>query len=199
MRKLFVTIVLALAITSSLFAAYLGVDAGAGFYTGDVIQKEDNGSRKLYTDDIGFMHVTLSGETLDYYSGVGAGFEVSFEKPFYWMQHNVELDLSDYNFEFKEGALYVSVNSGLYYMVNFNAAAGVYYRQDALATKFGGDTLHIVGFMGKVEVIFDNAAPAILKAGIKMKAPLLSFVSGDKDIRLEAIMFGAYLSLGLQI
>ncbi len=200
MRKLLTTIVLALAITGSLFAGFLGAQAEIGFSSTDFstkpIDSETEDYTKVATDDLLYFHLTGVAEVYGR-GGIGAGVEGTFEKPLYMERNNKEIDVSEDPFKLTEAAVYVIVNTDLGMRGNINNDAGIYYRRQR-GTKMTSGVCNMFGIIVKSEYIFDNAAPAIMKAGVKFKIPVLSIIEDyDYYIKTQAFSLSAYVTIGI--
>ncbi len=199
MRKLFLTIVLALAITGSLFAGFLGAQAEIGFSSTDFSIKpvdSDEDYTKVATDDLLYLHFTGVGEIYGR-GGVGAGVEGTFEKPLRMSRNDKEIDVSESPLKITEAAVYFIVNTDLGMRGNINTDAGIYYRRQR-GTAMTSGVCNMFGILMKSEYIFDNAAPAIMKAGIKFKIPVISYIKDyDYYIKTEAFSISAYVTIGI--
>ncbi len=197
MKKIVVIAILALIMTSSLFAAYIGVEAGGGFNTRDIKIRNDEGEYvKRYTDDFGYLSFTAIGELMTYTENLGFGAELTIEKPIFWERSGKSIDVSESEFKIREVCAYAIFPSGIYYTATFNFDGGIYYRREALASQVGGQITHTIGAMGKLEYIFENPSFVVPKIGIKFKIPLMTYVSDGTRVITDGISLGAYLTLG---
>lgn len=197
MKRIIVIAILAFVLTASLFAGYIGVEAGAGLNLRDIKIRNDEGEYvKKYSDEIYFISVTAIGEIMDYMNEIGFGGEVTFEKPISWVRYNKDVDVSSYPLKIRELCAYAIFPSGIYYTSTFNVDGGLFYRVESLASQVGGQRIHTIGAMGKFEYVFDNPSFVVPRIGVKVKVPLLTFASNDTRVITDGISLSAYLTVG---
>ena len=197
MRKTIAVLILLL-LPALLFAGFFGVQAGFDFSYLDLKVKR-NGSVKLHQEEV-WLSVPLSA-SLEYsspYTGIGAGLEVTFEKMLFKMVDGEDYDLRGDLPGFSTATLYV-VDVEKYGKGYLEYAAGISYSRLTLDPTASSSDASRIGLVTKFEYCNVLNYPLVIKYGIRIGTPVLTFADEQyryRSIADDGFSLQAYVSIG---
>ena len=198
MRKT-TALLLLLLLPSLLFASFLGVQAGFDFSSLDLKVKR-NGSTKWQQEEVWLsVPISASAELVSLYSGVGAGFEVTFEKMLFKTVDGEDYDLRSEMPHFSTATLYV-IDVERYGRGYLEFGAGISYSRLTLDPTASSSDSSRIGLVTKFEYCNMLNYPLIIKYGLRIGTPVLTFA--DESNRTRSIVddgfsIQAYVSIGI--
>ena len=198
MRKT-TALLLLLLLPSLLFASFLGVQAGFDFSFLDLKVKR-NGSTKWQQEEVWLsVPISASAELVSLYSGVGAGFEATFEKMLFKTVDGEDYDLRSEMPRFSTATLYV-IDVERYGRGYLEYGAGFSYSRLTLNPTASSSDASRIGLVTKFEYCNMLNYPLIIKYGLRIGTPILTF--GDESNRTRSIVddgfsIQAYVSIGI--
>ena len=198
MRKT-VALLLLLLLPSLLFASFLGVQAGFDFSFLDLKVKR-NGSTKWQQEEVWLsVPISASAELASFYSGVGAGLEVTFEKMLFKTVDGEDYDLRSEMPHFSTATLYV-IDVERYGKGYLEFGAGISYSRLTLNPTASSSDASRIGLVTKFEYCSMLNYPLVIKYGLRIGTPVLTFA--DESNRTRSIVddgfsIQAYVSIGI--
>ena len=198
MRKT-IALLLLILLPSLLFAGFFGVQAGFDFSYLDLKVKK-NGSTKFKQEEVWLsVPVSVSMEFTDRYSGVGAGLEASFEKMLFKSVDGEDYDLRGDSPRFSKATLYV-LYVERYGKGYVEYGAGLSYSRLTLNPTASSSDASRIGLVTKIEYCNMINNPIVIKYGIRIGTPVLTFA--DEHYRYRRIIddgfsLQAYVSIGI--
>ena len=198
MRKT-VMLLLLLLLPSLLFASFLGVQAGFDFSFLDLKVKR-NGSTKWQQEEVWLsVPISASAELVSLYSGVGAGFEVTFEKMLFKTVDGEDFDLRNDKPRFSTATIYL-IDIERYDKGYLEYGVGISYSRLTLNPTASSSDASRIGLVTKFEYCNMLNYPLIIKYGLRIGTPILTF--GDESNRTRSIVddgfsIQAYVSIGI--
>ena len=198
MRKT-VALLLLLLLPSLLFASFLGVQAGFDFSYLDLKVKR-NGSTKWQQEEVWLsVPISASAELVDPYVGVGAGFEVTFEKMLFKTVDGEDYDLRSEMPRFSTTTLYV-IDVERYGRGYLEYGAGFSYSRLTLNPTASSSDASRIGLVTKFEYCNMLNYPLIIKYGLRIGTPILTFADESDRVRSivdDGFSIQAYVSIGI--
>ena len=198
MRKT-VALLLLLLLPSLMFASFLGVQAGFDFSYLDLKVKR-NGSTKWQQEEVWLsIPISASAELVSVYSGVGAGFEVTFEKMLFKTVDCEDYDLRREMPHFSTATLYV-IDVERYGRGYLEYGAGFSYSRLTLNPTASSSDATRIGLVTKFEYCNMLNYPLILKYGLRIGTPILTFADESDRVRSivdDGFSLQAYVSIGI--
>ena len=198
MRKT-VALLLLILLPSLLFAGFLGVQAGFDFSYLDLKVKR-NGSTKWQQEEVWLsVPISASAELVSSYTGVGAGMEVTFEKMLFKTVDGEDYDLRSEMPRFSTATLYV-IDVERYGRGYLEFGAGISYSRLTLDPTASSSDASRIGLVTKFEYCNMLNYPLIIKYGLRIGTPVLTFA--DESNRTRSIVddgfsIQAYVSVGI--
>ena len=198
MRKT-IALLLMLLLPSLLFASFLGVQAGFDFSYLDLKVKR-NGSTKWQQEEVWLsVPISASAELVSSYTGVGAGMEVTFEKMLFKTVDGEDYDLRSEMPRFSTATLYV-IDVERYGRGYLEFGAGISYSRLTLDPTASSSDASRIGLVTKFEYCNILNYPLIIKYGLRIGTPILTFA--DESNRTRSIVddgfsIQAYVSIGI--
>ena len=198
MRKT-IALLLLLLLPSLLFASFFGVQAGFDFSFLD-LKVRKNGSTKWQQEEVWLsVPISASAELVDPYTGVGAGFEATFEKMLFKTVDGEDYDLRNEMPRFSTATLYV-IDVERYGNGYLEYGAGISFSRLTLNPTASSSDATRIGLVTKFEYCNMLNYPIVIKYGIRIGTPVLTFA--DEANRVISIVddgfsLQAYVSIGI--
>ena len=198
MRKT-IALLLLLLLPSLLFATFFGAQAGFDFTYLD-LRVRKNGSTISHKEEL-WLSVPLSA-TLEFvspYTGVGAGFEATFQKMLFKTVDGEDYDLRSEMPRFSTATVYV-LYVDRYKKGYLECGAGISYSRLTLNPVASASDASRIGLVTKIEYCSMINRPMILKYGIRIGTPVLTFADENnrtRSIRDDGFSLQAYIAIGI--
>ena len=198
MRKT-VALLLLLILPSLLFASFLGVQAGFNFSYLDLKVKR-NGSVKWQQEELWLsVPLSVSAELVSFYSGIGASFEATFEKMLFKTVDGEDYDLRTEMPRFSTATLYV-IEVERYGKGYLEFGAGISYSKLTLNPTASSSDASRIGLVTKFEYCSMLNNPLVIKYGLRIGTPVLTFAdeaNRTRSIADDGFSFQVYMSIGV--
>ena len=198
MRKT-IALLLLLLLPSLLFASFFGVQAGFDFSFLD-LKVRKNGSTKWQQEEVWLsVPISASAELVDPYTGVGAGFEATFEKMLFKTVDGEDYDLRNEMPRFSTATLYV-IDVERYGNGYLEYGAGISFSRLTLNPTASSSDATRIGLVTKFEYCNVLNYPIVIKYGIRIGTPVLTFAdeaNRTRSIVDDGFSIQAYVSIGI--
>ena len=198
MRKTIALLLLVL-LPTLLFAGFFGVQAGFDFSYLDLTVKK-NGSTKFHQEEAWLsVPMSLSMEFTDRYSGVGAGLEATIEKMLFRSVDGEDYDLRGDKPRFSTATIYV-LYVDRYGKGCLECGAGISYSRLTLNPTASASDASRFGLVTKIEYCNVINNPIVIKYGIRIGTPILTFADDHNRYRSiidDGFSLQAYVSIGI--
>ena len=198
MRKA-IALLLLILLPSLLFAGFFGVQAGFDFSYLDLKVKR-NGSTKFHQEELWLsVPVALSLEYTSPYTGIGTGLEITFEKMLFKEVDGYDYDLRGDSPRFSTATIYV-LDVERYGKNYLEYGAGVSYSRLTLNPESSVSDASRIGLVTKIEYCNMINNPIVIKYGIRIGTPILTFADEHyryRSIADDGFSLQAYVSIGI--
>ena len=198
MRKT-VAVLLLLLLPSLLFASFFGVQAGFDFTYLDLKVKR-SGSTRYHLEEVWLsVPLSVSVDLVSSYTGVGAGFEATFEKMLFKTVDGEDYDLRSDSPRFSTATLYV-LDVERYGKGYLEFGAGISYSRLTLNPAASSSDASRIGLVTKIEYCNMLNYPIVIKYGVRIGTPVLTFAdeaNRTRSITDEGFSLQAYVSIGI--
>ena len=198
MRKA-IALLLLILLPSLLFAGFFGVQAGFDFSYLDLKVKR-NGSTKFHQEELWLsVPVALSLEYTSPYTGIGTGLEFTFEKMLFKEVDGYDYDLRGDSPRFSTATIYV-LDVERYGKNYLEYGAGVSYSRLTLNPESSVSDASRIGLVTKIEYCNMINNPIVIKYGIRIGTPILTFADEHyryRSIADDGFSLQAYVSIGI--
>lgn len=198
MRKT-IALLLLILLPSLLFAGFFGMQAGFDFSYLDLKVKR-NGSTKFQQEELWLsVPLALSLEYTSEYTGIGAGLEVTFEKMLFKEVDGYDYDLRGDGLRFSTATIYV-LDVERYGKNYLEYGAGISYSRLTLNPESSVSDASRIGLVTKFEFCNMLNHPIVLKYGIRIGTPVLTFADEHyryRSIADDGFSLQAYVSIGI--
>lgn len=194
-----IALLLLLLLPSLLFAGFFGVQAGFDFSYLDLKVKQ-NGTTKFHQDELWLsVPLAVSLEYTSEYTGIGAGLEITFEKMLFKTVDGEDYDLRSDNPRFSTATIYV-LDVERYGKNYLEYGAGISYSRLTLNPESSVSDASRIGLVTKFEYCNMINNPIVIKYGIRIGTPVLTFADDHyrcRSITDDGFSLQAYISLGI--